>query len=387
MLKSFKTELKPTAEQALTIRRTIGTCRFVYNLFIAENKQRHDAGEPFIGGMSFSVWLNHEYMPSNVDKVWIKDVSSKAVKQSIMNADAAFKKFFKKQSRFPRFKKKNRSDVKMYFVKNDAKTVIQCERHRIKISTLGWVRLKEYGYFPTAGSISSGTVSICAGRYYVSVLANVPDKNVVCASEQGVGVDLGVKELAVISDGRIVENINKTNTVKRLEKKLKREQKRLSRKYESLKQRNKKLKGEATRQNIQKQVLTVQKLHARLTNIRTNHVNQLVASLVKTKPAYITIEDLNVSGMMKNKHLSKAIAAQKFYEIRMKLQAKCKSNGIELRVVDRFCPSSKTCHNCGAIKHDLRLSNRTYECSCGYKADRDLNAALNLRDAKAYKLA
>ena len=166
-----------------------------------ENKRSHEAGEPFMGGMSFSKWLNNEYIPANQDKAWIKDVSSKAVKQSIMNADAAFKKFFKKRSRFPRFKKKSRSDVKMYFVKNDAKTVIQCERHRIKIPTLGWVRLKEYGYLPTDGSISSGTVSICARRYYVSVLANVPDKNVVFASEQGVGVDLGIKELAVISHG------------------------------------------------------------------------------------------------------------------------------------------------------------------------------------------
>ena len=144
MLKSFKTEINPTPEQALMIRRTIGTCRFVYNLFIATNKQRHENNEPFMSGMSFSKWLNHEYLLANEDEAWIKDVSSKAVKQSIMNADAAFKKFFKKQAKFPRFKKKSRSDVKMYFVKNDAKSVIQCERHRIKIPTLGWVRLKEY---------------------------------------------------------------------------------------------------------------------------------------------------------------------------------------------------------------------------------------------------
>ena len=167
-----------------------------------------------------------------------------------------------------------------------------------------------------------------------------------------------------------------------LEKQLRREQRRLSRKYENLK------KGEsAQKKNIHKQKLRVQKLHHRIDNIRTDYINKTIAEIVKTKPSYITIEDLNVSGMMKNRHLSKAVASQKFYEFRRKLKMKCGNHGIELRVVDRFYPSSKLCHCCGQIKRDLKLSDRVYKCNCGYVEDRDFNASLNLRDAKIYNVA
>ena len=390
MLKSFKTEIKPTQEQIVKINKTIGTCRYLYNFYLAHNKELYDKGEKFMSAKSFSVWLNNEYIPDNQDKSWIKEVSSKAAKQSLENANRAFSRFFKGQSGFPRFKKKSNQDVKMYFVKTDAKAVIWCERHRIKIPTLGWVRLKEKGYIPTTKQgyvIKSGTVSCKAGRYYVSVLIDVPDTEKTRLNDFGLGIDLGVKEFAVISNGVIKKNINKTAKLKKLEKKLKRNQRCLSRKYEDLKKRNNKMKGEATRQNIQKQVLKVQKLHHRIDNIRTDYINKTIAEIVKTKPSYITIEDLNVKGMMKNRHLSKAVASQKFYEFRTKLEKQCKESGIELRVVDRFYPSSKLCHCCGSMKKDLKLSDRIYKCDCGYKCDRDFNASLNLRDAKTYKTA
>ena len=390
MLKSFKTEIKPTQEQIVKINKTIGTCRYLYNFYLAHNKELYDKGEKFMSAKSFSVWLNNEYIPDNQDKSWIKEVSSKAAKQSLENANRAFSRFFKGQSGFPRFKKKSNQDVKMYFVKTDAKAVIRCERHRIKIPTLGWVRLKEKGYIPTTKQgyvIKSGTVSCKAGRYYVSVLIDVPDTEKTRLNDFGLGIDLGVKEFAVISNGVIKKNINKTAKLKKLEKKLKRNQRCLSRKYEDLKKRNNKMKGEATRQNIQKQVLKVQKLHHRIDNIRTDYINKTIAEIVKTKPSYITIEDLNVKGMMKNRHLSKAVASQKFYEFRTKLEKQCKESGIELRVVDRFYPSSKLCHCCGSMKKDLKLSDRIYKCDCGYKCDRDFNASLNLRDAKTYKTA
>ena len=390
MLKSFKTEIKPTQEQIVKINKTIGTCRYLYNFYLAHNKELYDKGEKFMSAKSFSVWLNNEYIPDNQDKSWIKEVSSKAAKQSLENANRAFSRFFKGQSGFPRFKKKSNQDVKMYFVKTDAKAVIRCERHRIKIPTLGWVRLKEKGYIPTTKQgyvIKSGTVSCKAGRYYVSVLIDVPDTEKTRLNDFGLGIDLGVKEFAVISDGVIKKNINKTAKLKKLEKKLKRNQRCLSRKYEDLKKRNNKMKGEATRQNIQKQVLKVQKLHHRIDNIRTDYINKTIAEIVKTKPSYITIEDLNVKGMMKNRHLSKAVASQKFYEFRTKLEKQCKESGIELRVVDRFYPSSKLCHCCGFIKKDLKLSDRIYKCDCGYTCDRDFNASLNLRDSKTYKIA
>ena len=204
----------------------------------------------------------------------------------------------------------------------------------------------------------------------------------------GIGIDLGIKDFAVCSNGEVYKNINKSSRIRKLEKKLRREQRSLSRKYEGYKKINNNLKGGAIRQNIQKQKLKVQKLHQRLNNIRTDYINKTISELVKTKPMWITIEDLNVLGMMKNKHLSKSVAQQKFFEFRTKLLAKCNEYGIELRVVDRFYPSSKICHCCGNVKSDLKLSNRTYRCNeCGYMEDRDYNASLNLRDCQTYSIA
>ena len=384
LLKSFKTEINPTEEQKVKIRKTIGACRYIYNFYLAHNKELHDNGEKFMSGKSFSVWLNNEYLPKNPDKLWIKEASSKSVKRSIENGCVAFTRFFKHQSAFPNFKRKGKSDVKMYFVKNNPKDC-QCERHRINIPSLGWVRMKEKGYFPTTKDgyvIKSGHVSIKADRYYVSVLIEIPNNKIANNSNEGIGIDLGLKDFAIVSNGKTYKNINKSAKLKKLEKQLIREQRSLSRKYENLK------KGESTqRANIQKQKLKVQKLHHKIDDIRTDYINKTIAEIVKTKPSYITIEDLNVSGMMKNKHLSKAVASQKFYEFRTKLQAKCKEIGIELRVVDRWYPSSKTCHCCGAIRKDLKLSDRIFQCDCGYIEDRDFNAALNLRDAMTYEVA
>ena len=384
LLKSFKTEINPTEEQKVKIRKTIGTCRYIYNFYLAHNKELHDNGEKFMSGKSFSVWLNNEYLPQNPDKLWIKEVSSKSVKRSIENGCVAFTRFFKHQSAFPNFKKKGKSDVKMYFVKNNPKDC-RCERHSINIPSLGWVRIKEKGYVPTTKDgyvIKSGHVSIKADRYYVSVLIEIPNNKIANHSKEGIGIDLGLKDFAIVSNGKTYKNINKSAKLKKLEKQLIREQRSFSRKYENLK------KGESTqRANIQKQKLKVQKLHHKIDNIRTDYINKTIAEIVKTKPSYITIEDLNVSGMMKNKHLSNAVASQKFYEFRTKLQAKCKESGIELRVVDRWYPSSKTCHCCGAIRKDLKLSDRIFRCDCGYIEDRDFNAALNLRDATTYEVA
>ena len=384
LLKSFKTEINPTEEQKARIRRTIGTCRYVYNFYLGHNKALHDNGEKFMTGKSFSLWLNNEYIPDNPDKTWIREVYSKAVKKSIEDGCTAFTRFFKHQSDFPKFKKKGKSDVKMYFVRNNPKDC-QCERHRLKIPTLGWVRIKEKGYIPTTKDgymIKSGTVSVKAGRFYVSVLVEIPDINIDNNSNEGIGIDLGLKDFAIVSNGKTYRNINKSAGLKKLEKQLIREQRSLSRKYENLK------KGESTqRANIQKQKLKVQKLHHKMDNIRTDYINKTIAEIVKTKPSYITIEDLNVKGMMKNRCLSKAVASQKFYEFRTRLKAKCDENGIELRVADRFYPSSKTCHHCGSVRKNLKLSDRIYRCECGYVADRDLNAALNLKDAKTYKIA
>ena len=383
LLKSFKTEINPTEEQKVRIRKTIGTCRFIYNFYLAHNKELYESGKKFMSSSRFRVCLNNEYLPNHPEYSWIKEAYSKSVTQSVNDGQTAFKRFFDHKSAFPKFKKKGRSDVKMYFVRNNPKDCL-CERHRIKIPSLGWIRIKEKGYIPTTKDgyvIKSGHVSIKADRYYVSVLIEIPDKTIANNSSEGIGIDLGLKDFAIISNGNTYKNINKSAKLKKLEKKLIREQRSLSRKYENLKKG-----GSTQKRNIQKQRLKIQKLHHRIDNIRTDYINKTIAEIVKTKPSYITIEDLNVSGMMKNKHLSKAVASQKFYEFKTKLQAKCKENGIELRIVDRWFPSSRTCHCCKNIKKDLKLSDRVFKCDCGYIEDRDFNAALNLRDATTYEV-
>ncbi|HFK1448882.1 TPA: RNA-guided endonuclease InsQ/TnpB family protein [Bacillus pacificus] len=383
MKKAYLIEIHPTKEQITRINQTIGVCRYVYNLYISKNKELYEAEGKFLGGYDFSKWLNNVY--TKAYDQWIKEVSSKAVKQAIMNGDKAFKRFFKGLSKFPRYKKKKKQDVKCYFPKNN-KTDWTVERHRVKVPTIGWIRLKEYGYIPKNVTVKSGTIYQRAGRYFVSVLCELEEtKTKPILHSTGLGIDLGVKDFAVRSDGKTHKNINKTIQVKKIEKRLKREQRSLSRKFENLKKR-----GEQSvtnkRANIDKNILRVQKLCARLANIRLEYVKFIVNNVVRTKPTFITVEDLNVKGMMKNKHLSKAVAKQCFYTFKTLLLTKCEEYGIELRQVDKFYPSSKLCSFCGRKKVDLKLSDRVYECDCGNVMDRDLNASINLLQAKKYTI-
>ncbi|ACJ34569.1 RNA-guided endonuclease InsQ/TnpB family protein [Anoxybacillus flavithermus] len=382
MKKTYFVEIKPTTEQAIKINKTIGVCRYVYNFYISKNKEIYEQEKRFMSGYEFSKWLNNVH--TKQQDQWIKDVSTKAVKQSIMNAEKAFKNFFQGKSGFPRYKRKKDQDVKCYFPKNN-KTDWTVERHRMRIPTLGWVRLKEYGYIPKHAVVRSGTVSKKAGRYFASVLCEVEDvKPNVPLQSTGIGIDLGIKSFAVCSDGRVFQNINYTQKVRKLKKKLRREQRSLSRKYEYLKKRGEE---SVTKRgaNIDKNIFRVQKLHARLANIRLEYVKFVANEVVKTKPRYVVIENLNVKGMMKNRHLAKSIAEQCFYTFQTWLIHKCKKYGIEVRQVSRFYPSSKMCSCCGHMKKDLKLSDRVYVCdSCGHTMDRDLHAATSLLRATDY---
>ncbi|MGW5983295.1 RNA-guided endonuclease InsQ/TnpB family protein [Bacillus mycoides] len=383
MRRAYFIEMKPTIEQITKINQTIGVCRYVYNLYIFKNKEMYESEGKFLSGYDFSKWLNNVY--TKECNQWIKEVSSKAVKQAIMNGDKAFKRFFKGLSGFPRYKKKKNQDVKCYFPKNN-KTDWTIERHRVKVPTIGWMRLKEYGYIPKNGIVKSGTISKRVGRYFVSVLCELEETETMPALYQtGLGIDLGVKDFATRSDRIVHENINKTVNVKKIEKRLKREQRSLSRKFKNFKKRGEKS-ATNKRANIDKNILRVQKLHARLANIRLEYVKSIVNDVVKTKPTFITVEDLNIKGMMKNKHLSKAVAGQCFYTFQTWLLIKCEEYGIELRQVDTFYPSSKLCSCCGQKKADLKLSDRVYTCECGNVMDRDLNASINLLQAKEYTI-
>lgn len=392
MLKGFKTEIKVNEKQQRIIHQSLGICRYLYNSYLAKNQELYqqykngliDKKQAFMSAIDFDKYINNEVKTQDEFK-WINLCGSKARKKSICNAETAFKKFFKGESKFPKFKKKKNQNIKLYFPKNN-KTDWKIERHRLNIPTLGWCYLKEKGYIPTNVVIKSGTISFKAGRYYISVLCDIQDVNDYSQStNEGIGIDLGIKDLAIVSNiNKPFKNINKTSKVKKLEKRLKRQQRQISRKYEMNKQGKKFIKTK----NIIKLEAQTKKINQQLTNIRHNYINNITSNLVKNKPSYIVIEDLNVQGMMKNKHLAKAVAQQGFYEFRRQLTYKCKWNNIELRVVDRFYPSSKTCNCCGYIKKDLKLSDREFVCpSCGVIKDRDKNASYNLRDAKKYKVA
>ncbi|MBD5584694.1 MAG: IS200/IS605 family element transposase accessory protein TnpB [Clostridia bacterium] len=382
LLRAFKTEIKPTQEQALKIRQTIGICRFIYNFYLTENQKAYAHNQPFITANKFSLWLNNDFLPNNPTYNWIKDVSSKAVKESMRHGETAFKKFFKHQTGYPKLRKKNKDTrTKAYFPRNN-KTDWTCERHRIKIPTLGWMRLKEKGYIPTSMEIRSGTISMRSNKYFVSVLIDVPGPEKYDLNPDGIGIDLGIKNFITCSNGMVFKNINYSRKVRKLEKQLRRAQHKLSRQYKNLK------KGKATYRNIDKQKRRIRKLYYRLDCMRKDFLNKCVNMLVKTKPAFIAMEDLNVRGMLKNKHLSHAISQLNFTAFRTKLIDVCSKHGIPVKLINRWYPSSKTCHNCGYVKHDLRLSDRTYKCPvCGSVMDRDFQASLNIRDCQDFKYA
>ena len=367
-MRAYKTEIKPSLHQKQLLSKTFGNCRYVYNQYLAHNQQAYKETGKFITGYDFSKLINNSVETPK----WLKETSSKATKQAIIQAETAFKRFFNNQSGFPKFKKRGKSKDNAYFV-----GTIKVQRHRIFIPTLKWVRLKEFGYIPNKG-IKSVTLSKAADRYYVSVLVDEAKPSHPKPINDGIGIDLGIKDFATLSNGEVYKNINKSPSVKKLEKKLKREQRIFSKKLLNKKQRG------GTAANIQKQKLVIQKLHRRLYNIRTDYINKTVSSIVKQKPSFITLETLNIKGMVKNRHLSKAISQQKFYELKVKLTNKCRLHNIELREVGLFYPSSKLCSSCGNKKAKLSLSERIYKCSCGLKVDRDLNASINLKNATGY---
>lgn len=379
MLISYKTEINPTSSQIDKINKTLGVCRFLYNAYIYENIKAYKNNKPFITGYDFDKYANSTLTSNHL---WIKDAYAKARKKAIMNAETAFKNFFKNKSKFPKFKKKGKCHNSFYFVKNN-KTDCIIQRHRIKIPSLGFVRLKEKGYIPVDKVIKSGYITKQANKYFVSVIVDNDISKPTPAYSDGLGIDLGLKNFAVFSTGKTYKNINKSRAIRNIEKRLKREQKRLSKKYENKK------KGVATlNKNIDKKISKIQKIYYRLSCIRTDYINKIVNEVVKTKPQFITIENLNITGMMKNRHLSKAISNQKFYEFRTKLINKAKRLNIEIRLADIFYPSSKLCSCCNNIKHDLKLKDRIYKCNnCNLEIDRDYNASLNLMKCQDYKLA
>lgn len=379
MIKSIKVRLRPNNKQLTRLFQYAGCARFAYNWAIAREQENYSQGNKFLSDCE----LRREFtqLKKLEDYKWLNTISNNAPKQAIKDACNAYINFFKKQSKYPKFKSKKRSKqsffqdgTKIKFTDTHVKVEgfpMSKKRNKQK---LNWIKLCEKGRIPTECKYMNPRFTYDGLYWYISVSIEVDDELNV-PSNEGIGIDLGLKDLAICSDGNTYQNINKTQRVKKLEKQKRRLQRSVSRKYNM----NKKGESYKKTRNIIKREKELLTLTRRLTNIRRNYLHQTTSEIVKRKPSFICIEDLNVSGMMKNRHLSKAVQQQSFYEFRRQIEYKSAWNNIPVIIADRFFPSSKLCSCCGMIKKDLKLSDRIYKCECGNIIDRDFQASLNLK--------
>ena len=377
MIKTYKVRLEPNNKQAQKFKQFAGAARYAYNWALTKEKEAYELGNGFIGDNE----LRKLFTKHKEEADWLYNISSDVTKQAIKDAVIAFRNFFNGKANPPRFKTKKKSRpsfyqdvVKFKVTETHIKLEKIAESQRPNKQKLNWIKLSEKGRIPQAKSYLNPRVTFDGIHWYVSVSIEVANKPVE-PTNPGIGIDLGIKELAVCSDGHTYSNINKTDRVRRLEKAKRRKQKQISRKYEKNKQGNKYIKTK----NIAKAELKLLKINTKLSNIRNDYIHKVTTDIVKQEPSFIVIEDLNVKGMLKNKHLSKSVQQQNFYRFRELLTYKAENAGIKLIIADRFYPSSKTCSHCGAIKQTLRLTERVFICNkCGLKIDRDYNASLNL---------
>ena len=379
MIKSIKVRLNPNNKQLTKLFQYAGCDRFAYNWAISREQDNYKQGNKFLSDSE----LRKEFtqLKKQSEYQWLNEVSNNVTKQAIKDACNTYKRFFKGQCKYPKFKSKKHStpsfyqdNIKIQFTDTHVKVESFSMSKKQNKQKLNWIKLCEKGRIPTDCKYMNPRFTYDGLYWYVSVGIEDND-NTTLPSNEGIGIDLGIKDLAICSDGNTYKNINKTQTVKKLEKKKRRLQRSISRKYEE----NKKGASYCKTSNIIKSEKELLKLNHRLTNIRQNYLHQTSAKIVKREPSFICIEDLNVSGMMKNKHLSKAVQQQGFYEFRRQIEYKTMWNNIPVVIADRFFPSSKLCSCCGSIKKDLKLSDRIYKCECGNIIDRDYQAALNLK--------
>ena len=379
MVKAIKVMLIPNNVQQTKMFQYAGAARFAYNWALAREKENYEKGGKFISDTE----LRKEFtrLRNSDEYAWLLKISNNVTKQAIKDACTAYKNFFKGLQKYPRFKSKKKSmpkfyqdNIKIQFSDTHVKFEGFSSSKKANKQKLNWVRLAEHGRIPTDAKYMNPRISFDGLNWWISVCIEFPD----CKESlngDGIGIDLGIKDLAICSDTNKYRNINKSQSVKKLEKRKRRLQRSVSRKYEQNKKKGKYCKTH----NIVKNEKLLLKVNHRLTNIRKNYLSQTTSEIINRKPRFICIEDLNVSGMMKNRHLSKAVQNQGFFEFRKQLEYKCNDSGIQLIIADRFYPSSKLCNCCGRIKKDLKLSDRTYRCDCGNVIDRDFQASLNLR--------
>lgn len=379
MIKSIKVRLNPNNKQLTKLFQYSGCARFAYNWAISREQDNYKQGNKFLSDSE----LRKEFtqLKKQSEYQWLNEVSNNVTKQAIKDACNTYKKFFKGQCKYPKFKSKKHSipsfyqdNVKIRFTDTHVKIEGFSMNKKKNKQKLNWIKLCEKGRIPTNCKYMNPRFTYDGLYWYVSVGIEVNDDTTL-PSNEGIGIDLGIKNLAICSDNNTYKNINKTQTVKNLEKRKRRLQRSVSRRYE----KNKKGASYCKTSNLIKREKELLKVIKRLTNIRQNYLHQTTSEIVKTKQSYICMEDLNVSEMMKNKHLSKAVQQQDFYEFRRQIEYKSAWNNIPVVIADRFFPSSKLCSCCGSIKKDLKLSDRIYKCECGNIIERDYQAALNLK--------
>ena len=371
--------LIPNNKQKTKLFQYASTARFAYNWALGWEQENYKNGGKFISDGE----LRKEFtqLKKTNEYAWLNKISNNVTKQAIKDACDAYKRFFKGFAKFPKFKSRKHSapsfyqdNVKIQFTDTHVKVEGFSSSKKKNKQKLNWIRLAEPGRIPTNCKYSNPRIKYDGINWWITV--GVEYENcTVTPSNEGIGIDLGIKNLAMCSDSNKYQNINKTQTVRKLEKKKRRLQRSISRSYE----KNKKGKEYCKTNNVIKKEKLLLKLKHRLTNIRQNHLHQTTSAIVKREPSFICIEDLNVSGMMKNKHLSKAVQQQCFYEFRRQIEYKSTWNNIPVVIADRFFPSSKLCSCCGTIKKDLKLSDRIYKCECRNVINRDYQAALNLK--------
>lgn len=388
MIKSFKVRLEPSNEQKSMLFQCAGVARWAYNWCLSRQQENYKSGGKFISDRELRKELTRLKNTSECE--WLNKYSNNITKQAIKDACEAYKKFFKGKNKYPRFKSRKRSKLSFYvdtakikFTDNSVKLEKLTASKNNKAQRFNWIKLSEKNRIPYGIYISylNPRISFDGVHWYISVSVDVVSNNKPAnLTDESLGIDVGVKNLAVFSNNMPpIKNINKTQRVKKLEKRLKRLQRKVSRKYDMNKVDNQYNKTN----NIIKLEKNIRKIHRTLDNIRTDYIQKATTQIVKTKPSRIVMELLNISGMLKNKHLSKAIAKQRLFEFKNLLEFKCSIYGIEFVEADRFYPSSKMCSCCGRIRSDLKLSDRVYTCECGNVMDRDFNASINLSRYKS----
>ena len=379
MIKTIRVMLIPNNKQKTKLFQYANTSRFAYNWALGREKENYENDGKFISDGE----LRREFtqLKKTDEYSWLNNISNNVTKQAIKDACNAYKKFFKGYSRFPKFKSRKFStpsfyqdNVKIKFTNTHVKIEGFATSKKKNKQKLNWIRLAEHNKIPIDCRYTNPRIKCDGLNWYLTIGIECED-SITFPSNEGVGIDLGIKDFAVCSDRNKYQNINKTQKVKKLEKRKRRLQRSISRSYE----KNKKGKEYCKTNNVTKKKKLLLKLNHRLTNIRQNYLHQITSGIVKREPSFIVLEDLNVRGMMKNKHLSRAVQQQEFYKFRQQIEYKSAWNNIHVIIADRFFPSSKLCSCCGNVKKDLKLSDRIYRCKCGNVIDRDYQAALNLK--------